>query len=65
MAIYDFIPDALLNQVANAEQFLAVLVFDRWVANADGQAIDLLSGATRRTGWRAPAFLRASSALWR
>jgi hypothetical protein len=37
MAIYDFIPDALLGQVANAEQFRAVLVFDRWVANADGR----------------------------
>ena len=36
-AIYDFIPDALLSQVANAEQFLASLVFDRWVANADGR----------------------------
>jgi len=37
MAVYDFIPDALLNQVANAEQFLAVLAFDRWAANADGR----------------------------
>lgn len=37
MAIYDFIPDALLSQVANAEQFLAVLAFDRWAANADGR----------------------------
>ena len=37
MAIYDFIPDALLNQVANAEQFRAILAFDRWVANADGR----------------------------
>jgi hypothetical protein len=36
-AIYDFVPDALLGQVANAEQFLASLVFDRWVANADGR----------------------------
>jgi hypothetical protein len=36
-AIYDFIPDALLTQVANADQFLAVLAFDRWVANADGR----------------------------
>ena len=36
-AIYDFIPDTLLQQVANAEQFLAVLAFDRWVANADGR----------------------------
>jgi hypothetical protein len=37
LAIYDFIPDSLLGQVANAEQFLAVLAFDRWVANADGR----------------------------
>ena len=37
MAIYDFIPDALLTQVANAQEFLAVLAFDRWVANADGR----------------------------
>ncbi len=37
MAIYDFIPDALLTQVANPEQFLAVLAFDRWVANSDGR----------------------------
>jgi hypothetical protein len=36
-AIYDFIPDVLLSQVANAEQFLASLVFDRWVANADAR----------------------------
>jgi hypothetical protein len=37
MATYDFIPDALLGQVANAAQFRAVLVFDRWVGNADGR----------------------------
>lgn len=37
MAIYDFIPDALLAQVANSEQFRAILVFDRWAANADGR----------------------------
>lgn len=37
LAIYDFIPDALLHQVANAEQFLGVLAFDRWVANGDGR----------------------------
>jgi hypothetical protein len=37
MAIYDFIPDALLNQVANSPDFLAILAFDRWVSNADGR----------------------------
>jgi hypothetical protein len=37
MGVYDFVPDALLHQVANIEQFLGALVFDRWVANADGR----------------------------
>lgn len=37
MAVYNFIPDALLGQVANQEQFLAILAFDRWVSNADGR----------------------------
>jgi hypothetical protein len=37
IAVYDFVPDSLLNQVANLEQFLAVLAFDRWVANVDGR----------------------------
>ena len=37
LAIYDFIPDSLLGELANAEQFLAVLAFDRWAANADGR----------------------------
>jgi len=37
LAIYDFIPDALLSQVANSREFLAILVFDRWVSNADGR----------------------------
>jgi hypothetical protein len=37
LAIFDFVPDALLSQVANSEQFLAILAFDRWTANADGR----------------------------
>jgi hypothetical protein len=37
LAIYDFIPDALLAQVANTDQFRAALVFDRWAGNADGR----------------------------
>jgi len=37
MAVYDFLPDALLPQVANLEDFRAVLVFDKWVGNADGR----------------------------
>ena len=37
MAIYDFVPDALLAGVSNLTDFLAVLVFDKWMANADGR----------------------------
>lgn len=36
-AVYDFLPDALLAEVANPEDFRAVLVFDKWAANADGR----------------------------
>jgi hypothetical protein len=37
VAVYDFLPDALLPQVANLEDFRAILVFDKWVGNADGR----------------------------
>ena len=37
LSVYDFLPDALLSQVANAEDFRAILVFDKWTANADGR----------------------------
>jgi hypothetical protein len=35
--VYDFVPDALLSKVRNLADFRAVLVFDKWVANADGR----------------------------
>jgi HipA-like protein len=37
VAVYDFLPDALLAQVVNLEDFRAILVFDKWVGNADGR----------------------------
>jgi hypothetical protein len=37
MAVFDFLPDALLPQVANRQDFLGVLVFDKWFSNADGR----------------------------
>jgi hypothetical protein len=37
VAVYDFLPDALLSQVSNLEDFRAILVFDKWVGNADGR----------------------------
>ena len=37
IAVYDFLPDTLLPGVANLEDFRAILVFDKWVGNADGR----------------------------
>jgi len=37
MAVYDFVPDTLLSGISNLPDFLAVLVFDKWMANADGR----------------------------
>ena len=35
--VYDYVPDALLTKVSNLSEFLGVLVFDKWAANADGR----------------------------
>jgi hypothetical protein len=37
LAVYDFVPDALLGGIGNLTDFLAVLVFDKWMANSDGR----------------------------
>jgi hypothetical protein len=37
VAVYDFVPDALLGGAGNLEDFRAILVFDKWMANADGR----------------------------
>src|SRR6266545_4488102 len=36
-AVYDFLPDAMLPDVFNREEFLGALVFDKWLSNADGR----------------------------
>ncbi|HZS52147.1 MAG TPA: HipA family kinase [Bryobacterales bacterium] len=35
--VYDYVPDALLRQVVNADCFLGMVAFDKWVSNADGR----------------------------
>jgi hypothetical protein len=35
--VYDFIPDLLLDKVANLNEFLGVFVFDKWIGNADAR----------------------------
>ncbi len=54
VAVYDFLPDALLPGVANLEDFRAILVFDKWVANADGRQCVFHKARVRRSDPRAP-----------
>lgn len=37
VAVFDFLPDALLRTVANFSDFAGAFVFDKWAANADGR----------------------------
>ena len=36
-AVYDFLPDCMLSQVENLDDFLRVLVFDKWLGNTDAR----------------------------
>ena len=57
--VYDFLPDALLPQVVNLEDFRAILVFDKWVGNADGRQSVFYRALVRRehTGAGRPGFV--------
>src|SRR3984957_11600184 len=35
VAVYDFVPDVLLDKVVNRNEFLGALAFDKWIGNAD------------------------------
>jgi hypothetical protein len=35
--VYDFIPDSIMERVANRTAFLGALVFDKWTGNADAR----------------------------
>lgn len=37
VAVFDFLPDKLLQKIENRTDFLGALVFDKWVANADSR----------------------------
>jgi hypothetical protein len=37
VAVYDFVPDTLLERVENRQDFLGALVFDKWTGNADAR----------------------------
>ena len=37
LAVYDYLPDSLLDMVVNRDQFLGMLAFDKWTGNADSR----------------------------
>ncbi|MGH9639863.1 MAG: HipA family kinase, partial [Bryobacteraceae bacterium] len=37
VAVFDFLPDKLLEKIENRADFLGMLVFDKWAANADSR----------------------------
>jgi len=37
LAVYDFLPDQLLEKVANLAEFRGAFVFDKWMGNADSR----------------------------
>lgn len=48
LAVYDFLPDAILHRVENLAHFLGVLVFDRWTGNADARQSVFLRARVRQ-----------------
>jgi hypothetical protein len=37
VAVFDFLPDKLLEKVENRSEFLGILAFDKWAGNADSR----------------------------
>lgn len=37
VAVYDFVPDTILDRIENRAAFLGILVFDKWTGNADAR----------------------------
>jgi hypothetical protein len=56
-AVYDFLPDALLPKVANLDDFRAILVFDKWVANADGRQCVFYRALVEQSTGARPGFV--------
>jgi hypothetical protein len=50
VAVYDFLPDALLARVVNLDDFRAILVFDKWTGNADGRQSIFYRALVRQSG---------------
>jgi hypothetical protein len=50
-AVYDFLPKEIRRQVVNSDDFLAALLFDKWVANMDGRQCVFYRAAIQSEGY--------------
>ena len=57
VAVYDFLPDSLLSKVANLDDFRAILIFDKWAANADGRQCVFYRALVRSAEGAAQGFI--------
>jgi len=56
VAVFDFLPDKLLQKIENRADFLGILVFDKWVSNIDSrQAVFFRARAKTWTPLKGPA----------
>ena len=49
MAVYDFLPDALLGKIENLSEFAGALAFDKWAGNADARQAVFFRASLRET----------------
>jgi len=58
LAVYDFVPDALLSKVVNRNEFMGVLAFDKWVGNADSRQAIFYRASVREPAMAAGSGMR-------
>jgi hypothetical protein len=51
--LFDYLPEALLQQVTNLAAFGRALVLDKWTCNADGRQAVFTRSSKARNAWRA------------
>jgi len=59
LAVYDFVPDLLLDRIVNLRDFAGILAFDKWTGNADARQAIFFRSRMREwaPGQSAPARL--------
>lgn len=62
-AVYDFVPDVLMDQIANPQDFLAIYVVDKWMGNTDSRQA-IFFRARVRDAVRSPGEPRPKFVAW-